>query len=89
MGATHMIIADSSLSAKDASAMLDEISKVDGVKMALGFDSLVGPGIPREFIPDDVKDVLINGDYQMMVVGSEYAVASDEVRGDQQYHQKI
>jgi len=79
MGATHMIIADSSLSAKDASAMLDEISKVDGVKMALGFDSLVGPGIPREFIPDDVKDVLINGDYQMMVVGSEYAVASDEV----------
>ena len=79
MGATHMIIADSSLSAKDAGAMLDEISKVDGVKMALGFDSLVGPGIPREFIPDDVKDVLINGDYQMMVVGSEYAVASDEV----------
>ena len=79
MGATHMIIADSSLSAKDASAMLDEISKVDGVKMALGFDSLVGPGIPREFIPDDVKDVLINGDYQMMMVGSEYAVASDEV----------
>ena len=47
--------------------------------MALGFDSLVGPGIPREFIPDDVKDVLINGDYQMMMVGSEYAVASDEV----------
>lgn len=79
MGATHMIIADSSLSAKDASAMLDEISKVDGVKMALGFDSLVGPGIPREFIPDDVKEVMINGDYQMMLVGSEYAVASDEV----------
>lgn len=79
MGATHMIIADSSLSSKDASAMLDEISKVDGVKMALGFDSLVGPGIPKEFIPDDVKEVMINGDYQMMLIGSEYAVASDEV----------
>ncbi len=52
MGATHMIIADSSLSAKkDASAMLDEISKVDGVKMALGFDSLVGPGIPEGVYP--------------------------------------
>lgn len=79
MGATHMIIADSSLSSKDARAMLDEIGKVDGVKMALGFDSLVGPGIPKEFIPDDVKEVMINGDYQMMLVGSEYAVASDEV----------
>ena len=79
MGATHMIIADSSLSSKNARAMLDEIGKVDGVKMALGFDSLVGPGIPKEFIPDDVKEVMINGDYQMMLVGSEYAVASDGV----------
>lgn len=79
MGATHMIIADSSLSSKNARAMLDEIGKVDGVKMALGFDSLVGPGIPKEFIPDDVKEVMINGNYQMMLVGSEYAVASDEV----------
>ena len=79
MGATHMIIADSSLSSKNARAMLDEIGKVDGGKMALGFDSLVGPGIPKEFIPDDVKEVMINGDYQMMLVGSEYAVASDGV----------
>lgn len=79
MGATHMIIADSRLSAKDAVAMLDEIEKVDGVKMALGFDSLAGPGIPKEFIPDDIREIMVNGDYQMMIIGSEYAVASDEV----------
>lgn len=79
VGATHMIIADSKLPAKDAKAMMDEIGKVDGVKMALGFDSLVGPGIPREFIPEDVQEIMISGDYQMMIVGSEYAVASDEV----------
>ncbi len=79
MGATHMIIADSNLPAKDAKAMMDEISEVDGVKMALGFDSLVGPGIPREFIPEEVKEIMVSGDYQMMIVGSEYAVASDEV----------
>lgn len=79
MGATHMIIADSSLSSKDAKAMLDEISDVDGVKMALGYDSLVGAGIPKDIIPDNIKDVLVNGDYQMMLVSSEYAVASDEV----------
>lgn len=79
MGATHMILADSSLSAKDAKAMLDEINDVDGVKMAFGFDSLVGPAIPKEFIPDNIKEIMINGDYQLMIVGSEYAVASDEV----------
>lgn len=79
MGATHMIIADSKLSAKDAKAMLDEIDKVAGVKMAVGFDSLIGPGIPREFVPEEVREIMINGDYQIMLIGSEYAVASDEV----------
>ena len=79
MGATHMILADSSLPAKEAKAMLYEIEQVDGVKMALGFDSLVGPSVPREIIPDDVRETLISGNYQLMLVGSEYAVASDEV----------
>ena len=79
MGATHMILADSNLSSKEAKAMLKEIEKVDGVKMALGYDSLVGPGIPKEFIPDDIKDVLESENYQLIVVASEYAVASDEV----------
>lgn len=79
MGATHMIIADSKLSAKDANAMQKEVSKVDGVKIAMGFDSIVGPGIPKEFVPDSVREIMINGDYQMMIVSSEYTVASDEV----------
>lgn len=79
MGATHMILADSSLPAKDAKAMLNEIKEVDGVKLALGYDSLVGPGIPKDIIPDDIKDVLQSDNYQLMIVTSEYAVASDEV----------
>lgn len=79
MGATHMILADSKLSAKDAKAMMDEINQVEGVKMALGLDSLVGPSVPREFIPEDIREIMVNGDYQMMIIGSEYAVASDEV----------
>jgi hypothetical protein len=79
MGATHIVIADSNLSSKDAKAMISELQKVDGVKMAAGYDSIVGSGIPKDFVPDDVKEVLINGDYQMMIISSEYAVASDEV----------
>lgn len=79
MGATHMIIADQGLSAKEAASMLHEIEKVEGVKMAVGFDSLVGPGIPKEMIPDEIKEIMISEDYQMMIISSEYAVASDEV----------
>ena len=79
MGATHMILADSNLSSKDAKAMLKEIKAVDGIKAALGYDSLIGPGIPKEAVPDDIKEVLESDNYQLIVVTSEYAVASDEV----------
>lgn len=79
MGATHMILADSDLPSKDAKAMLKEIKAVDGVKVALGYDSLIGPGIPKEAVPDDIKEILESDNYQLIVVTSEYAVASDEV----------
>lgn len=79
MGATDIIIADSSLSAKDSQNMITEIEKVDGVKMAASLDSIAGPSIPEEAIPDNIKDIMKNGDYQMMLVTSEYATASDEV----------
>lgn len=74
-----MIIADSGLTAREAGAMLREVEGVRGVKMAVGSDSLAGPAIPREMIPESVREIMISGDYQMMIVGSEYPVATDEV----------
>lgn len=79
MGATHIILADADMSAKDARNMTKEIQKVDGVKLALGMDSILGPSIPREIIPDDVKEILNNGNYQMMYIMSEYKTGTDEV----------
>lgn len=79
MGATDMIIASSSLSSKDSENMIEDIKKVDGVKVAASLDSILGPSIPQEMVPDNIKEVFINGDYQMMLVASEYATASDEV----------
>ena len=79
MGATHIVIAKSSLSQKNSINMIDEIKNVDGVKLAASLDSLIGPGIPEEILPEEVTDIMKNGDYQMMLVSSEYVVASDEV----------
>lgn len=79
MGATHMILADSNMSSKDTSAMLDEISEVDGVKVAAGLDNLIGPAVPKEVIPDTYKKILDNGKYKLILVASEYKTASDEV----------
>ena len=79
MGATHIIIAPSSMSKADSISMINEIKKVDGVKMAASLDSIIGPTIPEEMLPDKVKDIFENGDYQMMLISSEYQTASDEV----------
>ena len=79
MSNVHMILADSKLSQKDAKAMLDEVGKVDGVNLAVGFDSLIGSAVPSEIIPDSISDVLKSDKYQLMLVGSEYGTATDEV----------
>lgn len=79
MGATHIILADSNLAAKDASAMINEIKDLDGVALVLGEDALIGPAIPKEIIPDDMLESLNNGKNQMIYVMSEYKTASDEV----------
>ena len=79
MGATHMIIARSDLSETDSLNMIDEIKQVDGVKLAVSLDSAMGPQFPREILPENIQEIMVNGDYQMMLVSSEYATASDEV----------
>ena len=79
MNSTHMVLADSSLSSKDATSMIEEMKAVDGVKTVMGMDSIVGPAFPKEMIPDDIKEALMDENYQLMLVSSEYAIASDEV----------
>ena len=79
MGATDMILTSSSLSPKDSRNMIEEIRQLDGVTLAVSLDSLTGPTIPEAMIPDSVKEELKSGDYQLMLVQSEYATASDEI----------
>jgi len=79
MNATHMVLASSNLSAKDAKAMLNEMADVDGVKFALGEDSLLGSAIPRDVVPEEVSETLKQGDWQLMLIQSEYKVATNEV----------
>lgn len=79
MNTTHILLVDSSVPSPDVGKMLGEIEKVDGVKWALGLDSLVGPAVPSSMIPKSVTELLKNDKYQMVLINSIYKVASDEV----------
>lgn len=79
MNSTHIGMIDASLEPKDVDEMMKRIDKLDGVKSTLALESVVGPAIPRDIIPDSVKEVVMNDNYQLMMINSEYKVASDEV----------
>lgn len=79
MNTTHMILVDSSVESVDVAKMIDKMDDVDGVKWALGLDALIGPAIPQDMIPNSVTDMLKNDKYQLLLVNSEYKVASDEL----------
>ena len=79
VAATHMVLASADLSAKDTRAMIKEMEKVDGIKFALGLDSLIGAGVPEDILPDSVRSVLKSDKWKLILVNSEYRVASDAV----------
>ena len=79
MNTTHILLVDSDVPFSDAGKMLKEVEKVDGVKWALGLDSLIGPAVPENMIPKSVTKLLKNDKYQMVLINSIYKVASDEV----------
>lgn len=79
MNTTHMILVDSSVPSSATRKMLKEMDQVDGVKWALGLDSMIGSNIPEDMIPDSVTEALKNEDYQLVLVNSEYKVATDKL----------
>lgn len=78
MATTHMLLVDADMQPKEVNSMLDEMGKVDGVSFSMSLDTLIGPSIPREIVPDSVTKTLKSDKWQLMLIGSEYKVASDE-----------
>lgn len=78
MATTHMLLVDADMQPKEVNFMLDEMGKVDGVSFSMSLDTLIGPSIPREIVPDSVTKILKSDKWQLMLIGSEYKVASDE-----------
>lgn len=79
VGTTHMVLTDANLSAKNARNMAKEMENVDGVKYVLGLESIVGPMIPEEILPESVVSILKSDKWELMLINSEYGTATDEV----------
>lgn len=79
VGATHMVLVSTDVSDTDVRAMIHEMENVEGIKYALGLESVAGPLVPEEMLPESVKEVLKSDDWELLLVNSEYKTATDEV----------
>ena len=79
ISSTHMLLIDADLPTRDVRDMIDEMEQVDGVKYVLGLESVVGPLVPEKILPDSVRSMLENDQWELLLINSEYKVASDAV----------
>ncbi len=79
VASTHMVLADAKLSGKSTRAMMKEMENVSGIKYVLGLDTLIGAGVPEEILPDSIKSILESDNWKLILVNSEYRIASDAV----------
>ena len=75
----YMILADTNLSKDDSIAMIDEIKKLNGISTAMSLDSVVGAELPTEMLPASLVSELKGNEYQIMMISTNYAIASDEI----------
>ncbi|MEA4815037.1 MAG: MMPL family transporter [Oscillospiraceae bacterium] len=79
MATSHFVLLDDDISNSDMNDMEAQIRNVGGVTSVISYHSLVGDGIPDFFIPDDIRNILKQGGYQLMMINSKYSAATDAV----------
>ena len=79
IASTHMVLINSDISSKEVREMIKEMEQVDGVKYVLGIESVLGSRVPKDFLPEELLSSLENDELELLLINSEYKVASDEV----------
>ena len=79
IASTHMVLVNADLPAKQVRQMSQEMENVEGVKYVLGLESILGARVPEEILPERLVSTLKSGNWELLLINSEYKVASDKV----------
>ena len=79
MESQMMILTRSETSNANVNAMAHEIEGLDGVDAVVGSSLLSDYGISAEILGDELRDVMETENYSMMLVVSNYGIATDEL----------
>ena len=79
MNSAYMLLVDKNLDSASMNQMITELKNTDGILSVLGADSIVGPAFPRELIPEDLLSDLESDEWRMVLLTTDYKIASDEI----------
>lgn len=74
----EVLLVDKDVPDYKVNEMLDKIEKVEGIEWTLGYPKVAGV-IPEAVLPEDIKSVFENDEYQMIIINSRYEMATDEL----------
>ena len=78
MMTTHFILVKDDIKPYKAKEMEERIEKIDGITNVIGYDKILGPVIPEEFIPENIRNIFKSGGYNLILANSQYKAATDE-----------
>lgn len=79
MMSTNIILVRDDLEGYKINQMIEELKNIDGVTSVVGLEDILGARIPESFIPKELLKKIKNGEYEEIMLNSEYKSASDEV----------
>ena len=79
MASTHFVLLHDDLSAQQLFDLENDIDAIEGISSVLSYHTLLGSGIPDFFIPADLREMLKQDGWQLMMFNSEYSTATAAV----------
>lgn len=79
MVSMELLLVNKDMPDYQVSQMINEIENVDGIKWCIGYSKIGDLGIPKEVLPSSISDIFQNDKYQMIIINSQYEMATDEL----------
>ena len=74
-----IVLIDANMDSKDINSMIDEINEIDGIDNVISSNLLTKYGISSTVIPSKIKKVLEADNYKLILINSNYELATDEL----------
>ena len=75
----EIILLDRNMKASDVNEMIERIEDLNGIEFVLSFSKLKEKGLTEDMLPEDIISIFENDQYQMLLINSNYEIASDEL----------